>query len=136
MSRPGGALIAPGWRSTFERMPVKLLRQTLALLIVTAYVGATMFQVAPTYAANADMSSAAMNGMMHEQDGQGDKMPCKGMLPGCITELGCIFLVSLPSTDLTLVTVTAWSSVIYDNASEGLPGRTIKPALGPPISFA
>jgi hypothetical protein len=44
--------------------------------------------------------------------------------------------VSLPSTDLTLVTVTAWSSVIYDNASEGLPGRTIKPALGPPISFA
>jgi hypothetical protein len=32
-----------------------------------------------------------MNGMMHEQDGQGDKMPCKGMLPGCVTDLGCIF---------------------------------------------
>ena len=40
-------------------MPVKLLRQILALLIVTAYVGATMLQVAPSYAANADMSSAA-----------------------------------------------------------------------------
>jgi hypothetical protein len=43
---------------------------------VTAYVGATVFQVASTYAAHADMSSSSMNGMMHEQDGQGDKMPC------------------------------------------------------------
>jgi hypothetical protein len=117
-------------------MPVKLLRQILALLIVTAYVGATMLQVAPSYAANADMSSSFMNGMMHEQDGQGDKMPCKGMLPGCVTDLGCIFLVSLPAPNVTLFTVTVWSSVIYDNASEALPGRTIKPALGPPISFA
>ena len=62
-------------------------------------------------------------------------MPCKGMA-GCMTELGCIFLVSLPTPDLTLVTMTAWSSVIYDNASEALRGRTIKPALGPPISLA
>jgi hypothetical protein len=118
-------------------MPVKLLRRILTLLIVTAYVGATTLQVAPTYAANANMSSAATDGMMHEQDSPaGDKMPCKGMLPGCVTDLGCIFLVSLPAPDLTLVTLTAWSSVIYDNASEGLPGRSIEPALGPPISLA
>ena len=51
---------------------------------------------------------------------QGDKMPCKGMLPNCVTDIGCIFLVSLPAPDLTLVTMTAWSSVIYDNASEGV----------------
>jgi hypothetical protein len=117
-------------------MPVKLLRRILALLIVTAYFGATMLQVAPTYAANADMSHSSMNGMMHEQEGQGDKMPCKGMLPGCVTDLGCIFLVSLPAPNVTLFAVTAWSSVIYDNASEALPGRSIKPALGPPISLA
>ena len=66
----------------------------------------------------------------------GDKMPCKGMLPGCITDLGCIFLVSLPARDLTLVTMTAWLSVIYDTSSDRLRGRTIKPALGPPISHA
>jgi hypothetical protein len=117
-------------------MLVKLLRRILALLIVTAYVGATMLPVAPTYAANADTSSSSINGMMHEHDGHGEKMPCKGMLPGCVTDVGCIFLVSLPAPDLTLVDMTAWSSVIYDNASEGLPGRTIKPALGPPISLA
>ncbi len=60
---------------------------------MTAYVGATMFQVAPTHAANADISGSSMNAMVHEQDGQGDKMPCKGMLAGCVTDLGCIFLV-------------------------------------------
>ena len=73
---------------------MNLLRRILALLIVTAYVGATMLQVAPTYAANADMSSSSMNGMMHEHDSPDDKMPCKGMLPNCVTDIGCIFLVT------------------------------------------
>jgi hypothetical protein len=117
-------------------MPVKLLRLILALLIVTAYVGATVFQAAPVSAADADVSRSSMNGMMHEHDGQGDKMPCKGMLPNCVTDLGCIFLVSVPTPDLNLFTVTIWSSVIYYNASEALRGRTIKPAIGPPISLA
>jgi hypothetical protein len=117
-------------------MPVNLLRRILALLIVTAYVGATVLQVAPTYAANADMSGSSMAGMMHEPGGQTDKMPCKGMLPNCITDIGCIFLVSVPTSNPTLFTTAIWSPVIYDNASNALPGRTIKPALGPPISLA
>ena len=117
-------------------MPVKLLRRILAVLIVTAYVGATMLQIAPTYAANSHMSGSSMAGMMHEPDGQTDKMPCKGMLPNCMTDIGCIFLVSVPTSNLTLFTTTTWSPVIYGNASEALPGRTIKPALGPPISLA
>ena len=116
-------------------MPVKLLRQILALLIMTAYVGVTVFQVAPVYAANTDMSSSSsMNGMMHKQAGQSDKMPCKGMLPNCITDLGCIFLLSLPAApELNVFTRTAWLSVVYPGSSQFLHGRTIKPALGPPI---
>jgi hypothetical protein len=117
-------------------MLVKLLRRIFALLIVIAYVGATVSQVAPVFAADTDMSRSSMNGMMHEHDSPGDKMPCKGMLPNCVTDIGCIFLVSLPAPGLTLATMTAWSVVIYDNASEGVRGRTIKPALGPPISLA
>jgi hypothetical protein len=58
-------------------MLVELLRRILALLVVTAYIGATV-QAAPTYAANAGMSGSSMNGMMHEHDSPGDKMPCKG----------------------------------------------------------
>jgi len=117
-------------------MPVKLLRQILTLLIVTAYIGATMLPAAPSFAASTQMHHAAMGGMMHDHQNPGDKMPCKGMLPGCVTDLGCIFLVSLPVPNLTLVTLTAWSTVFYNTASKGLRGRTIKPALVPPISLA
>ena len=115
-------------------MPVKLLRQILTLLIATAYIDATLLQAAPGYAANAGMNHA---GMMHDHQNPGDnKMPCKGMLPGCVTDVGCIFFVTLPPPGLTVLSVTAWSSVSYDNASQGIHGRTIKPALGPPIRFA
>ena len=117
-------------------MPVNLLRRILALLIVTAYIGATMLQV-PRYAASADMSSSSMNGMMHQQNGQGDKMPCKGMLPNCVTDLGCIFLLSLlAAPELNVFTRTAWLSVVYPGSSQLLHGRSIKPALGPPIPLA
>ena len=57
-------------------MPVELLRRILALLIVTAYVGATVLQVAPTYAANAD-SGSSMAGMMHEPDARQTRCPAK-----------------------------------------------------------
>jgi hypothetical protein len=116
-------------------MLVNLLRRLLALLIVTAYLGATILQVAPTFAANAGMSGS-MAGMMHEPDGQNDKMPCKGMLPNCMIDIGCIFLVSVPTPDPDLFTPTSWSSVMYDSVSDALHGRTIKPPLGPPISLA
>src|ERR1700731_696947 len=118
-------------------MPVKLLRRIFALLIVTAYVGATVFQVAPVFAADTGMSRSSMNGMMHEHDSPGDKMPCKGMLPNCVTGLGCIFLLSLPAApELNVFTRTAWLSVVYPGSSQFLHGRTIKPALGPPIPLA
>jgi hypothetical protein len=120
----------------FQRMLVKRLRQLVTLLIVVAYIGATTLQAVPSYAASADMNHAVMGGMMHDQDNPADKKPCKGMLPGCVTDVGCIFFVTLPLPGLTVPTVTVWSSVSYDNASQGLHGRTIKPALGPPIRFA
>ena len=108
-----------------------MLRQILTLLIVTAYIGARLLPAAPSHAANAGMNHA---GMMHDHQNPGDnKMPCKGMLPGCVTDVGCIFFVTLPPPGLTVLSVTAWSSVSYDNASQGIHGRTIKPALGPPI---
>jgi len=96
-------------------MPVKLLRQTLILLIAAAYIGATMLQAAPSFAASSETHHAAMGGTTDHRDQPGNKMPCKGMPPGCVTDLGCIFLVSLPAPDLTFASVTEWSSVSYDN---------------------
>ena len=117
-------------------MLAKLLQQVLVVFIVIAYVSATTAQTVRSYAAKTDMNHAPLGGMTQDQDDPGDKTPCKGMLPGCVTDLGCIFLVSLPAPDLAFATVTAWSSVTYDHPSQGLRGRTIKPSLGPPIRTA
>ena len=116
-----------------SRMPARLLRGFLALLIVSAYLGATVLAVAPiANAASADMN----HGMMHEPGVTGDEMPCKGTVPGCVTEFGCIFLVSLPAPDLTISAMVGWSPVTYLVAGGFLRGRSTKPALDPPISRA
>jgi hypothetical protein len=110
-----------------------LLRRLLAMLVMAAYVGSAILQIAPmANAATGDM------GAMTEQHGdQGDTMPCKGKLTsGCVTELGCIFLLTLPAPDLSFTTTAAWSSVVYQVDPEYLRGRSIKPALGPPILIA
>ena len=67
-----------------------LLCRIFAVLIVIAYVGVTMLLVVPSYAASTDTNHAAMShmdmgGMTHDQNNPSDKMPCKGMLPGCVT---------------------------------------------------
>jgi hypothetical protein len=112
-------------------MPVSLLRRILTILIVSAYFGASVLVVAPM----ANAASAPMGaGMMQQQDGMGDKMPCKGMMPSCMNEFGCIFMVTLPAPDLTISTIVVWSPVTYVTAAEFPQGRSIQPALGPPIS--
>src|SRR5665213_868722 len=131
-ARQRAALIRIGRCGSYRGMPVKLLRQMLALLIVTAYVGATMLQPAPAAAA----SASAMSGMMQEHDSQRDHMPCKGMVPHCITDLGCVFLVSLPAMPgPAFYTAAEWSPVNYAGSPQMLHGRSIKPALGPPITL-
>jgi hypothetical protein len=116
-------------------MGERLFSRILASFVAAAYLGAAMLQAAPSFATHTH-NQAAIGGMVHDQDHPSEPMPCQGKMRGCVSDLGCIFLVSLPAPDLTLVAVTAWSSVSYDNAFQGLRGRTIKPALGPPIPLA
>jgi hypothetical protein len=115
-------------------MPVRLLRQIISMLLVAAYLSATVFATAPVaYAAPSEMS-----GMTMQQDGTHDEMPMpcnKGMKTGCITELGCMFMVSLQAPDLTLAVAIDWLPVTYSVTAEYLDGRSMKPALGPPRSF-
>jgi hypothetical protein len=104
------------------------------MLLVTAYLSATIFVAAPAaYAAPNNMSG----GMMMKQGGTGDQtpMPCKDMKTGCVTELGCIFMVSLPAPDLTVTAAVDWSLVTYAVSSEFLDGRSTMPALDPPRSL-
>jgi len=129
----------PGCRATYlMRMPVRLLRRFLSVLLVVAYFSATILTVVPAaLAAPARTADGTMAGMMMKADGMGDKMPtpCK-MTPGCVTENGCIFMVSLLAPDLPVATPIVWSTIRYSMAAEFLDGRSTKPLLGPPISRA
>ena len=108
------------------------LRRIIALLILTAYVSAAMVQHVPfAHAMGGDMAA----GMAQHQDDPSNRMPCKSTPQPCVADLGCIFLISLPAIAMpTLLTLTAWASVTYPGVLEELLGRSIKPALGPPIS--
>ena len=109
------------------------LRRLIAFLILTVYMSAAIIQHVPlAHAMSVDMST----GMAHGQEGPPDRMPCNSTPAPCVTDLGCMFLVSVLTPDLTLFTRTAWLSVIYGNTSDALRGRTIEPALGPPITLA
>ncbi len=111
-----------------------VLRRIVGLLILTAYVSAVMIQLVPVAQA---MSGNMSGGRAHHQEAPTDKMPCKGTVSPCMTDVGCVFLVGLPTMpNPTLLTLTAWSSVSYPGSPDTLQGRSIKPAIGPPISRA
>ncbi len=113
-------------------MPMTILRRLLSILILTVYVGGTIVPATSmAYAAD-----AAMPTMMAGHADHGAPMPCKGKLAGCVTEIGCIVLVSLPAPYVAVSTSIVWSPVIYSVSLDPLHGLTIPPTLGPPISRA
>ena len=107
-------------------------RRIIALLILTAYVSAAMVQHVPfAHTMAGDMGA----GMPQHEDAPSDRKPCKSTPHPCVADLGCVFLISLPAIATpALLTLTAWASVTYPGVPEELLGRSIKPALGPPIS--
>ena len=113
---------------------MRLLRQIFSVLLMVAYVSATVLTVVP--GANAAPPAMA-DGMMMTTDQAGDAMPMpcsKGMKSSCVTDFGCIFMVSLPAAHFGVATRIAWSAITYTISDDFLRGHSIKPALGPPIS--
>jgi hypothetical protein len=121
----------------YLRMPVRLLRKIVSVLIVATYVSATIF----TTVSSVNAAPHAMNGggMMMNMGKAGDHMPMpcsKGMKSGCATDLGCVFLVSLPAAYSSIMTMIEWSMIAYAADPEFLSEHSIKPPLDPPISRA
>jgi len=118
-------------------MPVRLLRKIISVFVVAAYMSAAIGTVVP--GANAAPHTMNGGGIMMNM-GKADEpmpMPCsKGMKSGCITDLGCIFLVSLPLVQSAIMTTTEWSMIVYAADPVFLHEHSIKPLLDPPISRA
>jgi hypothetical protein len=117
-------------------MPVRLLRQIFSVLLVVAYVSATILTIAGASAASHPTpGTIKMMKMGNASDAK--PMPSsKSMKLDCFNELGCIFMVSLRPADLSVATAISWSMVTYPALAEFLRGHSIKPALGPPIPRA
>jgi hypothetical protein len=119
-------------------MPLRLLRQIFSVLLVVVYVSATIVAVAPAAKAAPGDAMGGMTMAANPMGGGMDDMPCKSktMKSSCVTDGGCIFMLSLPAPHLDIGTPLAWASVTFPMVAESVPGHSIKPLLGPPISRA
>ena len=115
-------------------MSARLLRQICSVLIVTAYLGATLIAAVQSAAAASYEMSGRMT-MQSGDDGQAMPMPCqKKMKAGCVTEAGCMLVVTVLASHPCLATRVGFTAVTYVAAAEFLDGHPIKPPLDPPIS--
>jgi hypothetical protein len=109
------------------------LRRLFAILFAVAFFNATMMQGMSAVAmpAHTDMSMtmAANDGAPPSQP-----MPCRGMMPSCMIDIGCIFVIGIPAPPPRLVVHLTWAPVSYPwPAVEASDGGARAPDLRPPI---
>jgi hypothetical protein len=120
-------------------MRFRLIRHVILVITLGAFLSADVMQLMWPIQATA---SPAMTMTMAYADGANADgaapMPCqgKGMTSDCMTDLGCVFMIGLPTTPATLtMTFLTWKRVNYSELTQLAVGLTRKPALDPPIFF-
>src|SRR4051794_12345274 len=97
-------------------MRLRLARLVIAAITIVAFLGAGLVQNLPS--AQADTVGMTI---MADMGGDGAVMPChdtrtppcQDKVPGCMTDLGCIFVVSIPVPAAPTVSGPAWFRVAY-----------------------
>lgn len=123
-------------------MVQRFLYQLWVVVTVLAFLGGTTLQAMPLTGLpeisvkpptmTADMPCDQMQNIAGANNSS-DHMPCKGITPDCIKQMGCIGVSSLPraaafATPVTYATVDYWAPLLR------LDGLSHKPALFPPIA--
>ena len=116
-------------------MRLRPVRHLFSILFAIAFLSATTLQAVTAVAMpmNADMQAGMT---MAAPDGTPDSAPtpCKGMTPACMIDLGCIFMVGVPTPVSRVAVHLAWSSVSYQwPADIAADGSIRAPDLRPPI---
>jgi hypothetical protein len=114
----------------------RLAKLVVAVITICAFLGAGLVQDMPS--AQADTAGMAM---MADQGSDGAPIPCHGTkappckdkVPGCMTDLGCLFVVGIPVPPAPAVVGPAWFRVAYWRSSLFAEGISPEPYLGPPI---
>ncbi len=117
-----------------------LYRLILAVTLL-AFVGGMTLQLMPPKAAFAASGTAPVSGdcshmtMPQPDVDSGHSMPCKGMEPECVKQMGCLGTPSLPlrlgadSVRFAYGKVAYWAPALFRD------GWSIKPDLFPPITL-
>jgi hypothetical protein len=115
---------------------LRALRQFLLVLIAFAIVGGTTAQLARSaqYAAPMTMTGMPcdMTAMAAGADHDKPMMPCHGMTPDCIKQMGCITDTGLLARPFSDEIVVHASAVDYWTAWPKLAGLTQEPEPLPP----
>ncbi|WP_149536685.1 hypothetical protein [Siccirubricoccus phaeus] len=114
----------------------RLARLVIAAITICAFLGAGLVQNLPS----AQADTAGMT-MMADMGDDGAAMPChdtrtppcQDKVPGCMIDLGCLFVVGIPVPPAPAVSVPAWSWVAYWQSVRLFEGVSPEPYLGPPI---
>ena len=70
----------------------------------------------------------------HPDRGVPAPMPCKGIMPDCVKQMGCIGSPNLAARSAELQGPISYRDVVYASQDEIGPDRSIKPDLFPPIA--
>ena len=106
-----------------------LIRRLVVALSLLALVGTGIASPMASAQPITAMASQAMT-----DDGS---MPCcPHKAPSCMTDLGCVFLVGIPTPSGHGAGTLSWSTLTYTVSHSAGEGLSLQPALGPPILSA
>ncbi len=119
-----------------------VLRRFIVLLSVLAFVSGMTTQAIPSAealaltkangVAKAEPECPRMAMEYHDQ-GVPKPLPCKGIMPDCVKQMGCLGSPSLPERSDALYVPVLYRIVAYWMPCSLLSGREVEPDLFPPI---
>jgi hypothetical protein len=120
-----------------------VLRRFIVLLSVLAFVSGMTVQAIPSAealgltkaiaVANAEPECPRM-AMEHPDRGAPKPLPCKGIMPDCVKQMGCLGSPILPERSDAFDVRVSYRMVAYCLPRPALSGRDIEPDLFPPIA--
>ena len=124
---------------SFPCMLGAVLHRLVVLFTAIAFVGGMSLQLMPPKEALASSHAAAPDcphmAAMQAKTGSAPAMPCKGIDPECVKQMGCLGTANLPLPEPAPPVVLAYHKVAWWLPVSSPSSRSIKPALLPPIGL-
>jgi hypothetical protein len=123
---------------------LKFARRLLIVVTGLAFLGGATLQIMPVAEAQTMPSSGTttqtqlpcdpMVAMTQAANPAGGTVPCRGITPDCIKQMGCIGVANLLPAE-GLATPIVYAAIIYWPVRQLLDGVAHEPDLLPPIAF-